>query len=42
MSSRRGDFSMLNASKKFSRRDNYKKSILKPPDYYGRREELED
>ena len=42
MSLYRGGFSILNASEKFSRRDNYKKSILKPPDYYGRCEELED
>ena len=38
----REGFPILNASEKFSRRDNYKKSILKPPDYYGRCEELED
>ena len=42
MSSRRGDSPMLNILEKFSQRDNYKKFTLKPPDFHGRREELEN
>ena len=42
MSLHRGGFQILNILKKFSQGDNYKKSTLKPLDYHGRCEKLED
>ena len=38
----KGGSSILNTSEEFSRKDNYKKSTLKPPDYHGQYKELEN
>ena len=42
MSLYRGGSLILYVSKEFSRKNDYKESILKPFDYYGQYKELED